>query len=42
MGTDRIKRQFIKLPVKNGVPDFEFMEQYMKRIENIVIQRIGI
>lgn len=37
----RMKRQIVKLPVKNGRPDFDFMEQYMKRIENRVISNIG-
>lgn len=40
MGTGRIKRQKIMLPVKNGQPDFEFMEQYMKRMENKVVLKI--
>lgn len=40
MGTARIKRQIIKLPAKNGKPDFVFMEQYMKRIENKIILNI--
>lgn len=39
MGTERIKRQTIKLPVKKNEPDFEFMEQYMKRIENKVLAK---
>lgn len=37
----RMKRQIVKLPVKNGKPDFDFMEQYMKRMENRVISKIG-
>lgn len=34
----RMKRQIIKLPTVLGEPDFEFMEQYMKRMENRVIK----
>ncbi|WP_285005617.1 restriction endonuclease subunit S [Lactococcus formosensis] len=40
MGTGRIKRQKIMLPSKDGHPDFEFMEQYMKRMENIVLEKV--
>lgn len=41
MGTERIKKQKILLPVNdNGKPDYEFMEQYMKRQENRVISQI--
>jgi hypothetical protein len=40
MGTERIKRQKIMLPVKNGNPDFDFMEQYMKRIENRILEKV--
>lgn len=40
MGTQRIKNQIIKLPITTtGQPDFVFMEQYMKRMENKVIQK---
>lgn len=40
----RMKRQIVKLPSKSdsGQPDFEFMEQYMKRMENQVIQKVGM
>lgn len=41
MGTERIKNQVIMLPIKEGKPDFEYMEQYMKRVENRVIRNIG-
>lgn len=42
MGTERIERQKILLPVKeDGSPDYEFMEQYMKRLENKVISQIN-
>lgn len=35
MGTGRLKRQCILLPIDNvGQPDWEFMEQYMRYIEN--------
>lgn len=38
---DRMLRQKILLPVLyDGTPDYEFMEQYMKRQENKVISRI--
>ena len=37
----RFKAEKIMLPTKNGQPDFEFMEQYMKRMENQVIKKIG-
>ena len=34
MGTARLKRQMIQLPVdESGQPDWEFMMQYMKAIE---------
>ena len=36
----RMKRQIIKLPTVSEEPDFEFMEQYMKRMENLVVQRV--
>ncbi|WP_317954847.1 MULTISPECIES: restriction endonuclease subunit S [unclassified Staphylococcus] len=36
----RMKRQIIKLPTKNNQPDYYFMEQYMKRKENEVLERI--
>ncbi|OAO27234.1 restriction endonuclease subunit S [Staphylococcus capitis] len=36
----RMKRQIIKLPTKNNRPDYDFMEQYMKRKENEVLDRI--
>lgn len=36
----RMKRQIIKLPTKNNQPDYDFMEQYMKRKENEVLERI--
>lgn len=35
----RMKRQIIKLPSLSGNPDFDFMEQYMKRLENNVIKQ---
>lgn len=35
MGTGRLKRQRILLPVNNiGQPDWEFMEEYMRQIES--------
>lgn len=36
----RMKRQIIKLPTKNNQPDYYFMEQYMKRKENEILDRI--
>ncbi|MEB7365389.1 restriction endonuclease subunit S [Staphylococcus borealis] len=36
----RIKRERILLPTKNNKPDYKFMEQYMKRKENEVLERI--
>lgn len=43
MGTERIKRQKILLPtVDNRCPDFDFMEQYMERQENKIIERIQV
>ncbi|WP_237374077.1 restriction endonuclease subunit S [Streptococcus ruminantium] len=36
----RMKRQIIKLPSLSGNLDFEFMEQYMKRLENKMIDTI--
>ena len=40
----RMKRQIVKLPSKSDScqPDFEFMEQYMKRMENQAIQKVGM
>lgn len=35
----RFKVEKIKLPTKDNQPDFVFMEQYMKRMENKVIQK---
>ncbi|WP_281673255.1 restriction endonuclease subunit S [Staphylococcus auricularis] len=40
MGTQRIKKQIIKLPISNNQPDYNFMEQYMKRKENEILDRI--
>ncbi|WP_325966587.1 restriction endonuclease subunit S [Staphylococcus auricularis] len=36
----RLKKEKIKLPTKNNRPDYDFMEQYMKRKENEVLDRI--
>ncbi|MDW4052597.1 restriction endonuclease subunit S [Staphylococcus saprophyticus] len=36
----RLKKQKIKLPTKNNQPDYKFMEQYMKRKENEVLEKI--
>ncbi|MDO5742252.1 MAG: restriction endonuclease subunit S [Vagococcus sp.] len=37
----RMKEQIILLPSKDdGTPDYDFMEQYMKRQENMVISKI--
>ncbi|ARM67822.1 restriction endonuclease subunit S [Staphylococcus caprae] len=36
----RLKKEKIKLPTKNNQPDYDFMEQYMKRKENEVLERI--
>lgn len=37
----RMRRQIIKLPIEApGKPDFIFMEQYMKRMENRVIEKV--
>lgn len=38
----RMKRQIIKLPSNLGNPDFDFMEQYIRRLENQVIKKIGV
>ena len=35
----RLKKETLLLPSKSGQPDFEFMEQYMKRMENNVIEK---
>lgn len=40
MGTQRIKKQIIKLPSINDQPDYLFMEQYMKRKENKILDRL--
>ncbi|HDZ8768659.1 TPA: restriction endonuclease subunit S [Staphylococcus aureus] len=36
----RMKKQIISLPTKNNQPDYEFMEQYMKRKENEILDRL--
>lgn len=36
----RMKKQIIKLPTKYDQPDYEFLEQYMKRKENEILERI--
>lgn len=36
----RLKKQIINLPTKNNQPDYEFMEQYMKRKENKILDRL--
>lgn len=40
LGTQRIKKQIIKLPSINDQPDYSFMEQYMKRKENEILDRL--
>lgn len=40
MGTERIKRQVVMLPQKDDKPDYNFMEQYMKRMENRILQKM--
>lgn len=37
----RYKAEKIMLPSKGGLPDFSFMEQYMKRMENRVIEKVA-
>lgn len=40
LGTGRLKRQKIMLPVNNyNEPDWSFMEQYMKRLEDNILKR---
>lgn len=36
----RLKKEKIKLPTKSNQPDYDFMEQYMKRKENEILDRI--
>ncbi|EKU50356.1 restriction endonuclease subunit S [Staphylococcus massiliensis] len=36
----RIKRESVLLPNKNNQPDYDYMEQYMKRKENEILDRI--
>lgn len=36
----RIKRESILLPISNNAPNYSFMEQYMKRKENEILDRI--
>ncbi|WP_426704473.1 restriction endonuclease subunit S [Staphylococcus shinii] len=36
----RMKKQYVKLPSINNQPDYDFMEQYMKRKENEVLDRL--
>lgn len=36
----RIRRETLLLPVLNGLPDYLFMEQYMKRKENEILDRL--
>lgn len=40
INSKRLKKQIIKLPIKNNQPDYDFMEQYMKRKENDLIDKI--
>ncbi|MDK7961498.1 restriction endonuclease subunit S [Staphylococcus warneri] len=37
---ERMKKQIIKLPSFQNQPDYDFMEQYMKRKENEILDRI--
>lgn len=37
---ERMKKQIIKLPSVQNQPDYDFMEQYMKRKENEILDRI--
>jgi len=40
MGTSRVKRQIILLPTtEKGVPDYDFMEEYVKERETAVLDR---
>jgi hypothetical protein len=38
----RFKKTKIMLPVKNRMPNWSFMEQYMKRLENELIEQVGL
>mgnify|MGYP002711996446 FL=1 len=40
INSSRLKKQIIKLPTKDGKPDYKFMEQYMKRKENEILDRL--
>lgn len=40
ISANRLNRQLIQLPTCNNQPDYDFMEQYMKRKENEVLERI--
>lgn len=40
ISANRLNRQLIQLPTFNNRPDYDFMEQYMKRKENEVLERI--
>lgn len=40
LGTDRLKKQIIMLPVnKDGKPNYEYMERYMRNIEHRLLNR---
>ena len=39
MGTARLQRQKIMLPIENGQPDYAFMEDYMIQQELRILQR---
>lgn len=40
LGLERLKRQKILLPAKDGKPDWDFMAQYMMRMENKLMGKI--
>ena len=41
MGTGRLMRQKIMLPIndKTGEPDYEFMDEYMRQIEQKLLEK---
>ena len=39
---DLLKEEYIKLPVKNGNPDYEYMHEYMLKMENVILDKMKI
>ncbi len=39
---ETLKKDFIKLPIKNGIVDYDFMEDFINRLEEQRIKQLGV